>query len=76
MAKVVEVLGSFAKVRGMSTVAKDSGVSRESLYRSLSSDGNPEFSTILKVIGSLGLRLFVDKVPHDQVDTPLLSVLG
>jgi probable addiction module antidote protein len=61
MAAVVNLLGSFAKARGMATVAKQTGLSRESLYRSLSSDGNPEFSTILKVIDSLGLRLSVGK---------------
>ncbi len=61
MAEVVNLLGNFAKIRGMATVAKKTGLSRESLYRSLSSEGNPEFSTILKVIDSLGLRLSVSK---------------
>jgi probable addiction module antidote protein len=61
MAEVVNLLGNFAKIRGMATVAKKAGLSRESLYRSLSSEGNPEFSTILKVIDSLGLRLSVSK---------------
>jgi probable addiction module antidote protein len=41
----------------MTQVAKDAGLSRESLYRALSSDGNPEFATILKVVDALGLKL-------------------
>jgi probable addiction module antidote protein len=61
MAEVVNLLGNFAKARGMAAVAKKTGLSRESLYRSLRSEGNPEFSTILKVIDSLGLRLSVSK---------------
>lgn len=61
MAAVVNLLGSFAKAHGMAAVAKKSGLSRESLYKSLSADGNPEFSTILKVIGSLGYRLSVNR---------------
>jgi probable addiction module antidote protein len=62
-ATVVSVLGSIAKAHGMSRVAKDSGLARESLYRALSAGGNPEFATVLKVIASLGLRLVVSKAP-------------
>lgn len=54
---VVNALGDLAKMRGMSNVAKDTGLARESLYRALSSGGNPEFATVLKVLSSLGLRL-------------------
>ena len=61
MATVVETLGSIAKAHGMSQVAKEAGLARESLYRSLNSGGNPEFSTVLKVISSVGLRLSVSK---------------
>lgn len=50
-------LGDIAKVRNMSRLAKDIGLSREGLYRALSADGNPEFTTIMKVIKGLGLRL-------------------
>jgi probable addiction module antidote protein len=56
-ALVVEALGNFARTRGMSQVAKEAGLARESLYRSLGSGGNPEFATILKVLSSMGLRL-------------------
>jgi probable addiction module antidote protein len=45
----------------MSQVAKDSGLARESLYRSLGADGNPEFATVLKVLASLGLTLTVNR---------------
>jgi probable addiction module antidote protein len=61
MATVVETLGSIAKAHGMSQVAKEAGLARESLYRSLNSGGNPEFSTVMKVISSVGLRLSVSK---------------
>jgi probable addiction module antidote protein len=61
LATVVEALGTIAKSRGMSQVAKDAGLARESLYRSLHSGGNPEFSTVFKVMSSVGLRLTVSK---------------
>ncbi len=61
LATVVEALGSIAKARGMSQVAKEAGLARESLYRSLNSGGNPEFSTVMKVMSSVGLRLSVSK---------------
>jgi adenine-specific DNA-methyltransferase len=62
LAAVVEKLGNIAKAHGMSHVAKEAGLARESLYRSLNSGGNPEFSTVMKVMSSLGLRLSVSKV--------------
>jgi probable addiction module antidote protein len=66
LAAVIDLLGTFAKAHGMANVAKEAGLSRESLYRSLSVDGNPEFATILKVIGALGLRLSVSKAGADK----------
>lgn len=60
-ASVVDALGNVARARGMSQVAKDTGLARESLYRSLSSGGNPEFTTVWKVIASMGFRLMVGK---------------
>jgi probable addiction module antidote protein len=68
-ASVVNALGNVAKARGMSQVAKDTGLARESLYRSLSAGGNPEFTTVLKVISAMGLRLMVGKALdklHDE----------
>lgn len=56
---VVGVLGSIAKSHGMTQVAKDTGFARESLYRALAADGNPEFATVLKVMSCLGLQLTV-----------------
>lgn len=54
---IAAALGDIARARGMSQVARDAGLSRESLYRALSGDGNPEFSTIMKVVGALGIKL-------------------
>jgi probable addiction module antidote protein len=54
---IAKALGDIARAKGMSQVAKDSGLSRESLYKSLSGDRSPGFDTILKVIAALGLSL-------------------
>lgn len=54
-----EALGLLARAEGMSKVAKRSGMNRESLYRSLSTDGNPAFSTVLRVIDALGLSMAI-----------------
>ena len=53
------VLGDIARAQGMSKVADASGLGRESLYKSLSINGNPEFATVLKIVDALGLRLSV-----------------
>ncbi|WP_340529869.1 addiction module antidote protein [Cupriavidus necator] len=50
-------LGVVARARGMTRLARETGLSRESLYRSLSGEGNPEFGTIWKVMRALGIRL-------------------
>jgi probable addiction module antidote protein len=50
-------LGAVARAKGMSEVAKAAGVSRQSLYRSLSEDGHPEFSTVLKILAAVGVTL-------------------
>ena len=50
-------LGDIARAKGMTEIARKSGLGRESLYKALSPDGNPEFATVLKVVRSLGLRL-------------------
>ena len=54
---IAKCIGDVARARGMTQIAKDSGLSRESLYKALSPNGNPEFATILKVITALGLKL-------------------
>lgn len=53
-------LGEVARSVGMSQVARDAGLSREGLYRALSSEGNPSYATMVKVLGALGLRLTVE----------------
>jgi probable addiction module antidote protein len=50
-------LGDVARAKGMSEVARKTGLGRESLYKALAPDGNPEFATVLKVMHSLGLDL-------------------
>jgi len=57
---VAKALGNIARAKGMSQVARDAGVSRESLYKALSGDRTPGFDTILKVIGALGLELHAE----------------
>ena len=54
---IAHALGNVARAKSMTEIAKRSGLTRESLYRALSGDGNPEFATILKVIAALGLEL-------------------
>ena len=54
---IARALGDIARPKGMSRVAKDAGLSRESLYRALSEGGNPSFATVLKVARALGVRL-------------------
>lgn len=56
---IAAALGDVARSRGMSEIATKAGLSRESLYRALSSNGNPELATILKVTRALGLRVTV-----------------
>lgn len=50
-------LGDIARARGMSQLARDTGLAREGLYKALSAEGNPEFATVMKVIKALGLKL-------------------
>ena len=59
LALIVAALGDIARAKGMAQVASEAGLGRESLYKSLSPTGNPEFATILKVLNTLGLQLHV-----------------
>lgn len=59
---IAAALGNIARARGMTELAREAGLGRESLYKALSPDGNPEFSTILKVVRALGLRLHAEAV--------------
>ncbi len=54
---VAAALGDIARAKGMAQIARDTGLGRESLYKALSAEGNPEFATVLKVVRALGLRL-------------------
>jgi probable addiction module antidote protein len=56
-ALVSAALGDIARAKGMTRIARETGLGRESLYKALSPEGNPEFSTVLKVVKALGLRL-------------------
>ena len=56
-ALVAAALGDIARAKGMTYIAKQTGLARESLYKALSSEGNPDFATVLKVVHALGLRL-------------------
>lgn len=54
---IADAIGVVARAKGMKRVAEDAGVCRESLYRALSANGNPEFGAVLKVLASLNIKL-------------------
>ena len=58
-ALVSAALGDIARARGMTEIAREAGLGRESLYKALSPEGNPEFATVMKVLRALGLSLHV-----------------
>jgi probable addiction module antidote protein len=64
---IAKALGDIARTKGMTQVARDSGLSRESLYKALSGERSPGFDTILKVIGALGLKLHAEAIHADNV---------
>jgi probable addiction module antidote protein len=59
-AGIARALGDIARAKGMAQVARDTGLSRESLYRALSENGNPSLATVLKVAKALGVRLHAE----------------
>lgn len=59
-ALVSAALGDIARARGMTEIAREAGLGRESLYKALSPEGNPEFATVMKVLRALGLSLHVN----------------
>jgi len=61
-AGIARALGDIARAKGMSQVARDAGLSRESLYKALSENGNPSLATVLKVARALGLQLHAQTV--------------
>ena len=56
---IAEALGDIARAKGMAELSRETGLGRESLYKALSSEGNPQLSTVLKVAKALGLQLHV-----------------
>lgn len=54
---IAQAIGTIARAKGMSAIAKESGLSRENLYRALSEDGTPEFGTIMKVLDAIDIQL-------------------
>ena len=67
---IAKALGDIARAKGVSQVAADAGLSRESLYKALSGERSPTFDTILKVIGALGLKLHAEAIPVTHSTTP------
>ena len=65
---IAAALGDIARARGMTRVAADAGLGRESLYKALSPNGNPEFATVLKVMQALGLRLHASAMSRAAAD--------
>jgi probable addiction module antidote protein len=65
-ALVAAVLGDIARSRGMAKIAKKTGLGRESLYKALSKNGNPEFLTVLKVVQALGLKLKLEAIEEHR----------
>lgn len=59
-ALIAAAIGDIARARGMTKIAQKTGLGRESLYKALSPDGNPEFATVLKVIHALGLKFHIE----------------
>ena len=59
---IARALGDIARAKGMSQVARDAGLSEESLYKALSENGNPSFATVIKVARALGVQLHAEAV--------------
>lgn len=63
-AVISAAIGDVARAKGMSQIARKTGLGRESLYKALSPGGNPEFATILKVVRALGLKFHIEASAH------------
>jgi probable addiction module antidote protein len=61
------IVSALARSEGMTQIARELGVTRESLYKSLSPDGNPSFATIIKLLNILGMRLSVKPIEQDSI---------
>ena len=67
---IAKALGDIARATGMTQIARNTGLSRESLYKALSGERTPSFDTILKVISALGLKLHAEAAGLVQENTP------
>lgn len=70
---IAKALGDIARAKGMAHVARETGLSRESLYKALSGDRSPAFDTVLKVIRALGLKLRAEAVESSSKSRITLS---
>jgi probable addiction module antidote protein len=61
-ALVAAAMGDIARAKGITQIARETGLGHESLYKALSPEGNPEFATVLKVVRALGLRFHATAV--------------
>lgn len=73
IAFIAKALGNIARAHGMTQLASDTGMGRESLYKALSADGNPSFATILKVMRALGLKFQVEVATAETPAQPRRS---
>lgn len=63
---IAHVLGVIARARGMSSIAKEAGVSREALYKALRDAGDPRLSTVMGVAKALGVKLTVERTNDES----------
>ncbi len=70
VAFIAKALGNIARAYGMTQLANETGMGRESLYKALSTDGNPSFATILKVMRALGLKFQVEMATAEKPAQP------
>lgn len=68
---IVHALGVIARAKNMSQLARDTGLTREGLYKAFSPEGNPTFATISKVAKALGLQITVQTIPRETSNHPL-----
>lgn len=65
---IARALGDVARARGISELARKTGLTRQALYKALSGEGNPELATITKVADALGLQLKIVPAPKNKKD--------
>lgn len=73
---IAEALGTIARARGMVQLAKETGLTREGLYKALSASGNPSLDTVLKVMKALGMRFSPRPVQRRQASAKRRTTLA